>query len=161
MGKFNIKDEKDFEKCKTDAENFYSGIVEIYCPYFKEKVAFNSKGIRHLKFKSDRNARSNEDQYARLKLLHLAPEILSRSSTVQGISNTKQFESQKTNSRWEYVLKDVVYFEFIAVINNLRVKVIIKQVLGSEKHFWSIVPFWKIDKVNSKRILHSGDPANE
>jgi hypothetical protein len=161
MGRFNIKDEKDFEKCKASAESFYDGIIEVYCPYFKEKIAFNAKGIRHLKFKSDRQARPIEDQYARLKLIHFAPEILIKSSTLQGISETRQFEAQKTNSRWEHVLKDVTYFEFIAVVNKLRIKIIIKQVLGAEKHFWSIVPFWKIDKINSKRILHSGNLAHD
>jgi len=54
-------------------------------------------------------------------------------------------------------MKDVTYYEFIVVIDTVRVKVIIKQVLGGEKHFWSIIPFWGIDKTTSKRVLHSGD----
>ena len=58
-------------------------------------------------------------------------------------------------------MKEVTYYEFIAVVNTVRVKVIIKEVLGGEKHFWSVIPFWGIDKVTSKRILHSGDPEND
>jgi hypothetical protein len=46
-------------------------------------------------------------------------------------------------------------------MNNIRVKVIVKEVLGGEKHFWSIIPFWGIDKISSRRILHSGDPEND
>ena len=161
MGKFNFKDEQNFEKVKNDAENFYSNAGEVYCPYFKEKISFNAKGLRHLKFKTDKQARSRNDQYTRLKLIHIAPEILKVSHTVQGIWKTRQFESQKTNSRWEHIMKEVIFYEFIAVLDNMRAKVIVKQVYGGKKHFWSVIPYWRIDKNNSKRILHSGDPEHD
>ena len=82
MGKFNFKDLDDFEKIKTGAENFYQSVGEIFCPYFQEKIPFNVKGLKHLKFKADQQARANQDQYARLKLLRLAPEVLKKSHTV-------------------------------------------------------------------------------
>lgn len=157
MGKFNFKDEKDFEEIKEKAEVFYKTISEVYCQYFKEKIAFNAKGLKHLKFKSDQQARPRADQYSRLKLLHLAPKVLELSRTVQGIWETKIFEAQKTNSQWKHALKPVIFYEFIAVLDSIRVKIIIKEVYGGEKHFWSIVPFWGIDKATSRRILHSGD----
>ncbi|OHB17568.1 MAG: hypothetical protein A2544_00680 [Candidatus Zambryskibacteria bacterium RIFOXYD2_FULL_43_10] len=161
MGKFNFKDSIDFEAVREKAEVFYSNIGSVHCPYFQSKVAFNAKGIRHLKFKSDEVARPREDQYSRLKLVHLAPEVLKLSKTVQGIWNTQCFETQKTNSRWKRSLKNVTFYEFMAVLNNVRVKVIVKEVLGGEKHFWSVIPFWGIDKDKSKRVLHSGDPEND
>lgn len=161
MGKFNFKDEKDFLKIKGEAEEFYKTIDNIYCPYLKEKVAFNTKGLKHLKFKSNRQARPRKDQYSRLKLICLAPEVLKQSHTLQGIWQIRRFETQKMNSRWEQIMKDVTYYEFIAVVDNVRVRVIIKQVLGGEKHFWSVIPFWGIDKTTSKRILHSGDLEND
>ncbi len=161
MGKFNFKDEHDFQKIKDEADCLYKTIGEIYCPYFKEKIAFNVKGLKHLKFKSDRQARPLKDQYSRLKLIRFAPEILKQSHTLQGVWQIKRFEFQKTNSRWEQTVRDVKYYEFIAVTENIRIKVIIKEVLGGEKHFWSVIPFWGIDRATSKRILHSGDPEND
>ena len=89
--------------------------------------------------------------------MRFAPEVLKKSHTVQGIWKVKRFETQKTNNRWEHILKDVTYYEFIAVLESIRIKVIVKEVLGGEKHFWSVIPFWGIDKVARKRILHSGD----
>ena len=161
MGKFNFKDEQDFQNVKNEADSFYQTIGEVYCPYFKEKIAFNAKGLKHLKFKSNRQARPRKDQYSRLKLIRFAPETLKQSHTLQGVWQIRRFEFQKTNNRWEQAVKDVKYYEFIAVMDNIRIKVIIKEVLGGEKHFWSIIPFWGIDKVTSKRILHSGDPEND
>ncbi|QQG45168.1 MAG: hypothetical protein HYW89_04185 [Candidatus Sungiibacteriota bacterium] len=160
MGKFNLNEE-DFDAVKKKAEEFYANVGEIYCPYLKEKIPFNAKGLRHLKFKIDQQARPRNDQYARLKLLHLAPQILKESHTLQGIWKTRQLEAQKTNSRWEHTVKEVTFCEFIAVLDRVRAKVIVKEVHGGEKHFWSIIPYWGIDKNNSKRILYSGDPEHD
>lgn len=157
MGKFNFKDEQDFEKIRADAEKFYVAIGDVHCPYFGEKIIFNSTGFKHLKFKSNQVARPRSEQYARLKLLILAPQVLSLSRTVQGISHTKHFERIRVYSRTDIILKPVSYYEFIAVLENVRIKIVVKQVDGGPKFFWSIIPFWKIDSANSRRILHSGD----
>ena len=154
MGKFNFNQE-EFEKVRDAAEKLYEAFGSIYCPYFLEKISFNAKGLRHLKFKSDQQARPQKDQYPRLKLLHLAPQVLSKSHTVQGIWKTKQFEPNKTGGEWKYIMKDVTFYEFIAVLENVRIKVIVKEVAAEEKYFWSIIPYWSIDKAGSKRILHS------
>ena len=161
MGKFNFKNEQDFEKARTDAETFYAAIGEVRCHYFNEKVSFSASGLKHLKFKSDKVARSHSEQYARLKLLAFAPQVISLSRTVQGIWHTKHFERIRMHSRTDTVLKPVSYYEFIAVLENVRVKVIVKQVDDGKKFFWSIIPYWKIDSVNSRRVLHSGNPESD
>jgi hypothetical protein len=40
-------------------------------------------------------------------------------------------------------------------------KVIVKEVNKEELYFWSIIPFWGIDKEQSKRILYSGNPEKD
>lgn len=160
MGKFNF-DNKEFLKVRKDAESFYGSIGLVRCPYFGEVIVFNAKGLRHLKFKSDKQARTHKEQYPRLKLLYLAPEVLRKSHTLQGIWETRLLEMQKTNNRWERVMKNVTFYEFIAVLDNVRVKVIAKQVESGEKYFWSVIPYWGIDKENRRRILHSGNPERD
>lgn len=161
MGKFNFKDEKDFDEVVKKAEELYATIGEVRCPYFGDKVAFNAAGLKHLKFKSDQVARSRTEQYARLKLLTLAPEVVSLSRTVQGIWKTKHFERIRVHSRTDTILKQVSYYEFIAVLDNIRVKVVVKQIDGGQKFFWSVIPYWKIDVANSRRVLHSGNPEHD
>jgi hypothetical protein len=161
MGRFDFKDDADFEAVRAKSEITYEGVGSVWCPYFKEKITFNAKGIRHLKFKSDQRARPRHDQYARLKLLPLAPQVIQHSGTVQGIWHTKQFEAQKSNSRWEQRFTSVSFYEFVAVLDGVRVRVIVKQVHGGEKHFWSIMPFWKVNTDTRHRVLHNGDPEND
>ncbi|OGZ46162.1 MAG: hypothetical protein A3C84_04975 [Candidatus Ryanbacteria bacterium RIFCSPHIGHO2_02_FULL_48_12] len=148
-----------FYTVKGEAEDRYKGIGKVYCPYFKEEIAFNAKGLEHIKFKEKDKARLVIDQYIRLRLLKLAPQIISKSHTLQEFFETKRFEKQKINSRWENRLIQVVYYGFVAIINGARIKVIVKEVEGGSKFFWSIIPFWKNDKKNSqnKKILHAGD----
>jgi len=157
MGKFNFKNEEDFNKIKKEAEDFYKTIGNVKCPYFKGKIAFNAIGLKHLKFKSNQRARTKTDQYSRLKLLKFAPQVLKESHTLQGIWQTKKFEEQKTNGEWKYLMKDVIFYEFITVLDNIRLKVIVKNVIGGEKHFLSVIPYWGIDKKTGQRILHGGN----
>jgi len=74
---------------------------------------------------------------------------------------TKKFENIKTHSRVDRVLKNVTYYEFIAVIKRNRVKIIIKQIDGGKKFFWSIIPFWKMDSDTMSRILYEGNPEED
>jgi hypothetical protein len=152
----NFTDEQ-FEEIKAKGETFYKDLIEIYCPYFQSKIHFNAKGLEHLKFKKKNFARSREDQYIRFKLLYLAPEILKLSKTVQGISHTKSFEFVRSGARTEQKLLPVSYYEFIAVLNDVRIRIIVKQIEEAPKYFWSIIPFWKIDKQTMKRKMHSGN----
>ncbi|HRH31622.1 MAG TPA: hypothetical protein PK950_03055 [Candidatus Paceibacterota bacterium] len=62
-------------------------------------------------------------------------------------------------------MKAVTYYEFIAVMDShgsrVRMKVVIKHVEGSERHFLSIIPFWGINKQSGERLIHSGNPEQD
>lgn len=152
---------ENFEEIKTKGEILYKTIVEVHCSYFKEAVSFNAQGIEHLRYKQRNKARYDKDQYMRFKLIHLAPEVLKVSSSVQGILKTKSFVHSKINSRWEHILRPTTYYEFIAVIGKHRVKVIIKQIEDGKKIFWSIIPFWGMNTQTMTRILHDGNPEED
>ncbi len=146
-------DLSDIQDVKSKGEIIYRAIGKINCPYLKRDVSFNSQGLTHLKFKDRRRARSKQDQYMRFKILGLAPKIISKSNTVQGVDTVNRFEKVRINSRTDTLLKTVNYYEFVAVINQIRAKVIVKQIENGEPFFWSIIPNWKIS--DTKRILYS------
>ncbi len=147
----------EFNSVRRDAETLFRSIGSVFCPYFKEQVHFNAEGLEHIKFKAWNRARSRRDQFMRLKLMRFAPETLKTTRTLQGIWETKLPIRRKRHGRWERVFTAVAYYEFIAVLEGRRVKVIVKQIQGAEKIFWTMIPFWRIDRFN-RRILHSGNP---
>jgi len=151
-------DFKKFNKLKKESINFYNSLEKVKCPYFSDDISFNSKGMRHLKFKSWNKSRSVKDQYMRFKLLKYAPEIIKKSNTLQEVCQKKNFERIKTNTRWEDKAIEVNYYGFVAIMDEIRIKVIIKEIIGGEKYFWSIIPCWKQDKtILNKKILHEGN----
>ncbi len=154
-------DNKKFNKIKKFAEEFYKTVEQIYCPYFKETINFNVRGLNHIKMKSWNKARAQKDQYMRFKLIHLAPEIIRASHTLQGYSKTKEFIRKKINNRWEKILIDVNYYDFMAIIRDVRLRIIIKEISGGQKFFWSIIPFWRMNKKRTKRLLYDGDPDRD
>ncbi len=153
--------DQQFKETKEKGEELYKTLGEVVCPFLKEKVSFGAQGLEHLKFKRRGKARLEKDQYMRFKLLHLAPEILKSSHTLQGILETKKFERVRTNSRTETVLKSVTYYEFIAVLKRNRVRIIVKQVENGQRYFRSIVPFWGMNEETMARLLHDGMPEED
>ena len=150
---------KPFDQLRKEAEELYRSIGSVRCPYLGTDVRFNRQGLEHLKFKSGRHARSRSDQRVRLQLLRLAPAVLEASHTVQGLRDTKSFVRRRRNSRWEKVLTPVTYYEFVAVLDSVRVRVIVRKLQGGEPHFWSIIPFWK--QSGNERLVHSGRPETD
>ena len=57
-------------------------------------------------------------------------------------------------------LTAVTYYEFVAVLENRRFKVIVKQLPGGQRVFWSLIPFWRQSN-EGRRLLHDGNPADD
>ena len=67
--------------------------------------------------------------------------------------NEEDFTEVK--SKTEKLYKEVTYYEFIAIMDDVRIKVVIKEVVDGEKYFLSVIPFWGINKTTGRRILAS------
>ena len=150
----------EFGEVRFQAAAHYRIFGSIHCPYLEGHVAFTTEGFRHLLFKSWNRGRSRQDQFMRLKHLSRAPEILKLSRTVQGTFQTNEWERRHRHGRWEQALVAVTYYEFVAVLSNLRFKVIVKQLPAGDRVFWSLIPFWRRTK-EGKRLLHNGNPASD
>ena len=153
--------EADFDSVKKLAEDYYRTIGDVNCPYLKDKVSFNAKGLEHLKFSRKNHARPRQDQYMRLKLLHLAPRVLGLSKTIQGISKKSGLELIRSSAHNEILAKFSTYYEFVAIIDKYRVRIIVKQIEAGPKYFWSIIPFWKYDDKKKERKMCYGNPEED
>jgi len=150
-----------FEEIRQKGEGYYKSLQPLYCPYLKDKVHFTAEGLEHIKFKRRHTARLKQDQYMRFKLLKVIPVVLGDSKTVQGIWETKEFQRVHKHNRSETMLVPVTYYEFIAVVEEVRIKVIVKRTASGPYTFWSIIPFWGIQQSGTKRKLYSGHPKED
>src|ERR1035437_1793295 len=125
---------------RASFEEFYKKIGEVYCPYFKEYIHFTDEGFNHLQFKNKYTLRSTKDREMRIRLLPIAIQIIGASHTLQGKTWRKGFEYRYVNSRKELALAGVWYYEFMDIMNDQKIKVVIKQVEDNEKIFLSVIP---------------------
>lgn len=154
-------DNEKFDKIKKEADNYYKSIGFVRCPYLNDDVHFNRKGFEHLLFKEWNKTRTKIEQYTRLRLLQLAPEIIRKSHTLQEYDGRNVFVRQKINSRWENRLKLVRYFVFIAIVKDARLKIVVKEIEGGQKFFYSLYPSWRVvkdDGGNNRKVFYSDDP---
>jgi len=156
-------DEIKFNKAKEKAEQFYKGIDKVKCPFLNDLVHFNADGFEHVLFKSWNTPRSRQDQYVRLSLLRLAVQVISKSYTLQEYKECKRFERVQTNSKWNKEMKLVRYYTFMAILNNALIKVVIKEVEGRNKNFYSIIPKWRIENKDGQKnkLLYTGNPEED
>ena len=149
-----------FNKVKQEVRRYYKSINKIKCPYLKDEVHFNVKGFQHLLSKSWGRGRAKIEQYTRLRLFPLAVKIISKSHTLQEYDKREILIRQNINSKWQNRKKVARYYVFIAIIKNVRLKVIIKEIEGGVKFFYSLYPSWKVIKdhnKNQKKVFYSGN----
>lgn len=141
--------QKKFDEARQLAEEKYAKIGAVSCPYLKREVVFNVKGLEHIKSKSWKKARLIADQYTRLKLIELAPQIIGRTTTLQEFTEKRSLERVRSNQKWIHKMVEVKYYAFISHSerSDVRVKIIVKEIVGKgQPYFWSIIPFWKQQK---------------
>lgn len=155
-----MNDQEKIKETKEKVEKEYKSIQKVWCPFLEDYVYFNVEGFEHLLFKSWNRTRAITEQYTRLRLFNLVPDIIRKSHTLQEYNETKLFVRQKINSRWEKRLKTVYYHVFIAIVKKIRLKIIIKEIEGSNKIFYSLYPSWWIIKGiagEEKKKFYSGN----
>jgi len=148
--------EDEFVAVLQKAHAYYATIVRVFCPYLRGDVQFNSQGMEHLRRKSWNRGRPRHDQFMRLKHLAIAPAILRLSATVQGVWHGHERNRRRRHGRWEEHFKPATFYEFVAVMEDRRFKVIVKQTSDGEIVFWSLIPFWR-QKGQGSRVLHDGN----
>ncbi len=149
-----MEDYSNYEKLKSDSQSFYNNIGKVFSPALNQEIYFNSEGFNHIIFKGSRSERERSSQILRFKLLHLAVKLIKLSTTHQEFEETlKEFEvvSYKKIVR---KTKPIRYWGIIAIINNRKIKVILRQIGdGGKLHFWSIVPAWITNKYRDTRFF--------
>ena len=150
----------EFEYQKTKAKKLYERYQEIFCPYLNEYVLLNSKGFDHIRMKRWNAPRGHNEQLVRFRLLYFVPEILRKSSTLQGFRRERVSERIKIQGEWKTKTTNVYFYEFIAVIRGYRIRIIIKKVAaGQQPYFWSVIPYWKNGPINRK--IYTGNPEED
>ncbi len=117
-------------------KDIFQKTEKIKCPAFpKEEINFNAKGVNHLIYKGPRSKRDAARIKVNLRLLPGAIKLLK----IMPIA-------QEENSRIGPDGREYKYWAFEGVIDNRRIKVVIRQIGNGAKHFYSVIPCWRRDR---------------
>ncbi|MDO8639796.1 MAG: hypothetical protein Q7R53_02620 [bacterium] len=159
-----MEDLSNYNKLKEDAQRLYNSIGKVFSPVFNKEIFFPSEAFNHIIFKSSRTERERSSQILRFKLLPLAVKLLKISNTYQEFEETiKEFEVKSYKKRVKKT-KIVKYWGVIAIIDNRKIKVIIRKIGEDGKmHFWSIVPAWITNMYRNAKLFATmkGDPEED
>ncbi len=120
---------------KKQIQEIFKETKQISCPAFPgEIISFNAKGINHLLYKGNRSKRDISRIETNIRLLPRAIKVLRLMPFFQEESF---YEKDKITFK---------YWAFEAVVEERRVKVIVRQIGNGQKHFWSVIPAWRKDR---------------
>ncbi len=142
------------KKEKKKAGEYFNSIKEIDCPYFSKKVIFNSDGFHHLQFSAGRE-RGKKAQILKFSLLKSAVKIIENSGTVQEYRKEWGAVGRKKKGGFRKT-KEMQYWGLTAItgkeINQIRVRVILRQVGNGNVTFWSVMPDIKLKNKTSFKL---------
>lgn len=153
-------DPSGYEKLKENARNDYNKLPEIICPALKLQVSFNGQGFNHIIFKNHRNERDKISQIMRFKLMKKAYYLIGVTTTIQEYESINKIFTVKKYKEKKIVNKEVFYYGFIAIIDDRKIKVILRKIGNGNLHFWSVIPSWTTNKKRDQKIIRNmkGDP---
>ncbi len=114
----------------------YKTFTTTACPFLDAEVIFNSKGLNHLFYKKAAKKRPPKEIMLRYNVLHLAPQLLSKTSTIQEYELIHKTDNDLNETK-------IYYYGFIAIIEDVKICVVVRKIgVCGKYHFWSIFPEW-------------------
>jgi hypothetical protein len=160
-----MSDISNYESIKEYSRKYYQEIGKVICPAFGNVfVHFNAEGFNHLIFKRKHKERDKTEQLYRFKLLPLALKLIKLATVYQETEEViQEFRVQKFK---KFVLESKVvrYWGIIGIIENKKIKVIVRQVgENGQKHFWSVIPSWVTNKHRDIKFISTmkGNPLED
>lgn len=149
-----MENEFDYQTLKAGAQMIYNNINSVFSPALKDKITFNAEGFNHIIFKKKRSERERSSQLLRFNLIPLAKQLIELSTTHQEYEEGFKEVSLKRHKKRIIKNSPVKYWGIIAIINNKKIKVIIRKIGDNGSlHFWSIIPNWTTNKVRDTKFF--------
>lgn len=135
-----------------DYKIFYKSLKPIYCEAVHDFVSFNSNGYNHIKYKRDGTWRTKDHQKQRLELLPIAIKLIGLTTTFQEFEKAIKNKVVKIENIEKSYDNKITYWGIIAIIDNRKIKVVLRRIGHSKIHFWSIIPSWNTSKKRDENL---------
>ncbi len=149
-----MTDTHDYEEIKAEAMALYGQANTVYCPALASEVTLNAGGFKHFIHKGRHIERDKRVQIARFKLLPQALHLIKITTTHQEYEERLQEFGKMDHKRRRKEKRIVKFWGLIAIIDDRKIKVVIKQAgEGARKQFWSVIPAWITSKQRDAKLF--------
>jgi hypothetical protein len=140
-----------YEKAKQQAKNIYSKIGRIKCPALgDEYVLFTSAGFNHI-LRKGRIPRTRNEQKRRFTLIPYA-EIIIKNPTAKIVYRKNEIKENVNRYGEKILIESIAHFwTFVDRVEDCSIKIVIRQIEGKDKHFFSIMGD-NVRIVNTKKV---------
>jgi hypothetical protein len=118
-----------YEKSRRIGQAFYKSIGSIYSPALGENVRFSANGFNHILYRKSNNERDKSSQISRFKSSQKAVELVSISNTYQESEERASIPQASADKRDISKVKVVYYWGLVAILNGIKIKVVLRKVL--------------------------------
>lgn len=146
--------DSDYIKIKENSSIIYKEHNKLFSPYFKDNIVFNSEGFNHLIYKN-KSERPKKEQAMRFKLLPRAFKLMELTTVKQDFYESNMSIKKKFNGKNKYIEERVLYYGFIGIIDDFRIKVVIRKIGNGNIHFWSVIPAWNTKYFQNIKIIEN------
>jgi hypothetical protein len=126
--------EGNYEEMRRKAKEFYGKISHVWCPALNDEVTFNTAGFHHLIWKQGKKRKKAEQ----IKRFTLVPDIRAIIGDATNIVAHRQTTMPYSTYHRGKRKTKIVGAEFWELRNNKGITVIVRQMKGGAKHFFSV-----------------------
>lgn len=144
--------DKNYLEVRSLAEQAYGGYKDLKCPAINATVKFTAEGLNHIVYKKGRE-RDKKDQFMRLKVIDIARLVIKTTTTIQEKDEKIQQFRVKMKKKYTNVGKSVNFWGFIAIMENKKIRVVVRKVGAGAHHFWSVAPNWTTTKNGDLKFM--------
>ena len=129
--------EESYEEAKRRAKELYQKIGTVWCPALNQCISFNRVGFQHL-LQKERRFLPKSEQLRRFALLPYAKDIVGdyRGSIIY--EERKIMRNREADGKIELTTSTMRFWAFTDKRDGEKMRLVIRQVDGGKKHFFSI-----------------------
>ena len=144
---------KSYKEIRENAKKYFNELPIIKCSAVSEDINFSIEGFNHVIYKKGNVERNRVQQMIRFQLFPSMVKLISLTTTYQEYEEINKEFSVRRYGRRIKKKKLVRYWGIIAIIDEQKIKVILRKIGNGQTCFWSIIPSYATSMLRDGKYM--------
>ncbi len=152
---------KNYAELRNKAKELYDSFENVRCPALNnEFVNFTSEGFNHILYRTKKSERDKSTQIMRFELLAKAKKLIELTTTYQEHEKYYRTIERRRFKRKVLEQEGINDWGLIGVVDNFRIKVVIRKIGNGKYQFYSVIPAWRTKYYKDIKIVSNTTRGN-